>query len=298
LYVHSRLKASADLNSADTILSRLDKEQKELEKASALIDKDVNSLGTDIQRLEAKRANLEQLLARVEEDISALRSRVGTAKGQIENLEKDAIPSIGNEINSLKSQISLLRDEMDTEPSMSLTEDEQTLLNQLKVIQTELDSDIEIHTQSLDEISIERQRLLSLLNDNLIKRKLELQTNSVPESLRSQPMPMPISLAAARSEWQITLDENEQSLEETSQNLKNIQSKLSDARLEDEKLRADITSSKAQLEKLKAADADCRRELETAQENEEKLMTKVCRLSIFTALNSTALYELLDKPHV
>lgn len=274
-----------DLTAAEESLSRLDLEQTELNNATALIDQQITSLMTDLQKLEAKRANMEQLLFRSEEEIASQKARVDGSKCQVENLEKDVIPSVENQIMSCKSQISLLREEMDTEPSMSLTEEEQTLLNQLKRIQTELDSDIEVHIQRLDEVSIERQRLLSLLNDNLIKRKAELQADSIPERLRCQQLPMPVSLVTAQSERQRKLDETELYIQEIAQDLKGIELKLTEARLVHETLRADLIVSKAELEKLKATDSESKRELETAQENDEKLMTKVLHPAVCLILS-------------
>lgn len=266
------------MNSADENLYRLAAEQSEINTATTLIDQQVTGLISEIQTLEAKRVNAEQLLSRLEEDISAQKSRIDTAKLQIENLDKDIIPSVGNEIKSIQSQISLLQEEMETEPSVSLTDEEQTLLNQLKIIQTELDSDIEIHMRTLDEISIERQRLLSLLNDNLLRRKDELQMNLFPGECGQQTS-MPVSLAAAQSEWRVKLDDNERRLRATCEHLEGIQARLQDEKEEEGVLRADIISSKTRLDQLKAADAKCKIELENAQENDEKLMTKVCRPS-------------------
>ena len=275
--------------SAERTLSQLLAEQKELNITLDVTEHELTSLMTDIQRSEAKRSNLEQLVSRSEEEVVAQRARLDGSKMHVEKLEKDVIPSIEHEANSLNSHITLLRDEMDTESSITLTEDESNLLEQLKIIQTELDADIEAQTQSLDEISIERERLLSLLNVNLVRRKAELETNSVPDRLRSQDVSISTSLAVAQLQWQENLDVNGRSLHEASQSLDDIASKLEQAKLVDESLRAELSSSKAKLEKLQVENAEYKKKLETAQENEEKLMTKVSHLIFAGQTSGTGL---------
>ncbi len=134
---------------------------------------------------------------------------------------------------------------MEKEPSIPLTNEQQTLLN---IIQSELDSDIDVHTQSLDEVSVERQRLLSLLNDNLMRRR-----------------------------QRVKLDENERSLHEACELLTTVETKLDEARGEEERLRSDFMSSKAKLKKLKAADDQCKEELDRSAEKVKELVESLDR---------------------
>ena len=59
--------------------------------------------------------------------------------------------------------------------SDTLNKIEKSLLNELKETQTKLGTEFEVHTQALEEISVKRQRLRSLLDYNLLKRKQELE---------------------------------------------------------------------------------------------------------------------------
>ena len=59
--------------------------------------------------------------------------------------------------------------------TFTLNKIEKSLLNELKETQTKLGTEFEVHTQALEEISVNHQRLRRLLDDNLLKRKQELE---------------------------------------------------------------------------------------------------------------------------
>ena len=82
------------------------------------------------------------------------------------------------QIASLGTQIERLEEEVGTELTSTLSEEEQTLLEELKATQTRLDGEIEEHTSVVEEATIKRQRLTSLLEDNLIVRRKELSDSS------------------------------------------------------------------------------------------------------------------------
>ena len=107
--------------------------------------------------------------------ISFKKTRINNSTFQVEKTENDDLPPIQVDINGLQSQIECLETETGTELSDTLNKIEKSLLNELEETQTKLRTEFEVQTQALEEISVKHQRLRRLLDDNLLKRKQELE---------------------------------------------------------------------------------------------------------------------------
>ena len=180
----SRLGARAELKEREEKLNELEEEERDKQRKASTVDQHVSAIMGEIQRLEAKRANLEHVLQRADDDISSLKSRIDVKNKQIEQTENEIIPPLETEIMSLDGQASRLREEMGSELSASLTDEERETLNHLKSQQAELEGDLEKAQSTLEEISVEHQRLQSMLENNLRKRRQELIDESAGESGR------------------------------------------------------------------------------------------------------------------
>ena len=152
-----------------------------------------------------------------------------------------------------------------------LTEEDRDRLGELKALQSTLEQQLEGQTQALEEVSVERQRLESLLSDNLFKRKQELLDDSSSTSWRRKS----VSRRSAQAKRQEDLQQCERELTEATQAIAEIEQKLVDERAIVNRLRSDLIASKGDLEKLRAKDMANSRALEEAQEREERLMNKV-----------------------
>ena len=152
-----------------------------------------------------------------------------------------------------------------------LTEEDRDRLGELKALQSTLEQQLEGQTQALEEVSVERQRLESLLSDNLFKRKQELLDDSSSTSWRRKS----VSRRSAQAKRQEDLQQFERELTEATQAITEIEQKLVDERAIVNRLRSDLIASKGGLEKLRAKDMANSRALEEAQEREERLMNKV-----------------------
>ena len=152
-----------------------------------------------------------------------------------------------------------------------LTEEDRDRLGELKALQSTLEQQLEGQTQALEEVSVERQRLESLLSDNLFKRKQELLDDSSSTSWRRKS----VSRRSAQAKRQEDLQQCERELTEATQAIAEIEQKLVDERAIVNRLRSDLIASKGGLEKLRAKDMANSRALEEAQEREERLMNKV-----------------------
>ena len=274
LYV-SRLNALYDLNEAEETLSRLGREERDMKEKNNEVDQQVSTLMRENQQLEAQKANLEHSLANIDEDVTIQQSRLGSVVKQVKKIENETIPPIEVEITSLGDQMKLLQDEMGTELSETLTEDEKNLLKQLKSVLSELDSDIETQAQVLEKVSVERQRLLSLLEDNLMKRKQELEEEGATSSSRRRSKGGELASKIAQKERKEDLEQLSRELDEAIRNDEEVEERLTEAKKLDEGLYSDLSEAKKQLDDLRAKDVQIMKQLEEARKREERLMNKV-----------------------
>ncbi len=239
------------------------------------VDQQVSVLMRENQQLEAQKANLEHGLANIDEDISVKQNNVDTQTKQIQKLENETIPPIEAEMASLADQMTLLKEEMGTELSDTISDDEKNLLQQLKAVLNELDTEIESQVQVLENVSVERQRLMSLLEDNLMKRKQELEEEGTTSSSRRRSGGDQSASMIAQKERQVDLEQLNRELDEAVRNAVDVEDRLADAKKLDEILYSELCEAKKQLDDLRAQDVLNMKQLEDARKREEKLMNKV-----------------------
>jgi len=264
----------------------LEAEETEMKQHNGQIDQQITTTMSEMQRLQAKKANLEHSLTRMDEDVTAQQSRLESKKKQLGKIENEMIPPVEREIESLSDQAQTLQDEIGTELSETLTSEEKILLNQLKSIQVELETDIESQTQVLEEVSVQRQRLQSLLQDNLLKRKRELEEEGADSAGRRRSIDgeQPAS-RLAQAQRKENLEQLQRELDESIQNAEDVEELLAEAKANDEALRAELLEGKRRLEVVKNKDTEITKLLEDAQKREEKLMNKVCACDLQTSVN-------------
>jgi structural maintenance of chromosome 3 (chondroitin sulfate proteoglycan 6) len=243
---------------------------------NGVIDQQITSVMSEMQRLEAKKANLERSLTFMDEDVISHNSRIESKQKQMEQIVNEVIPPIERDIECLSNQVKSLEDEVGTELCEFLSTDEKNLLLQLKSVHLELEKDIEIQTQVLEEVSVARQRLQSLLEDNLLKRKKELEEEgSEAIDRRRSSEKRQVGSRLAQMQRQEDFEQVKRELAEAIQNAESVEERLSEAKRTDEALRAELMDGKKQLDAFKTKDVEIAKLLEDAQKREEKLMNKV-----------------------
>jgi hypothetical protein len=142
-----------------------------------------------------------------------------------------------------------------------------------------LDEEIEEHTQVLEDATIKRQKLTSLLEDNLIIRRNELTESSEASSGSRRSIGGTAKNASGASQAQLKedLEQKRRDLEEATQTAEDVENQLSEVKAIDEKLRTEVANIKNSFDKLKTQDAAYQKELEGSHESQEKLLNKVCR---------------------
>jgi len=156
------------------------------------------------------------------------------------------------------------------------------LLDDLKASQTRLDSEIEEHTNVLEEATIKKQKLSSLLEDNLIMRRNELTESSSRNSRRSSTGGGNAGVSQAQMKEE--LEQKRRDLEEATQTAEDVEKQLAEVKTIDKNLRAEIVSIKDNFDKLKTQDAKYQKELEGSHESQEKLLNKVRSLLLGISL--------------
>ena len=283
--IPSRLFAHLEVTKSEETMKKFETEHHEMKQKNDACDQYVSNLMGEMQRMEAKKANLDSILKRCEDDISSKKTRINKSTLQVEKTENDDLPPIQVDINGLQNQIECLEAETGTELSDTLNKIEKSLLNELKETQTKLGTEFEVQTQALEEISVKHQRLRSLLDDNLLKRKQELEKEIAGSSSRhgQRPGDALSTLLMAQEDLKLCLRE----LEESNLLVKEVENKFSGAKEISNNLQSELILSKNELDKLIASDAENKKELLKAQETEEKLMNKVC---IFSFIILTKFY--------
>ena len=277
----SRLRAHYTLKEAEENLRKLEKEHRDMKEKSTAVDQQVSSVMGEVQRLEAKHANLDHMMGRIEDDAKKLAKTRERHEKQVAQIEED-IPDMETQIASLGTQVERLEEEVGTELTTTLTDDEQTLLDDLKASQTRLDSEIEEHTNVLEEATIKKQKLSSLLEDNLIVRRNELTESSSRNSRRSSTGGGNAGVSQAQMKEE--LEQKRRDLEEATQTAEDVEKQLAEVKTIDKNLRAEIVSIKDNFDKLKTQDAKYQKELEGSHESQEKLLNKVRSLLLGISL--------------
>lgn len=268
----SRLRAHFTLKKAEESLQSLEKALAQKKQESTAVDQQVSNVMGEVQRLEAKHANLDHMMGRIEDDVKKLQKSTQRRNKQAKQIEED-VPPMETQIASLGSQIEHLEEEMGTDLTSTLTEEEQVLLEELKATQTRLDEEIEQHTRVLEEATIKRQKLTSLLEDNLTVRRDELTENNGRSRRSSAGGNKNNSISQAQMKEE--LEQKQRELEEATQTAEDMEKQLMEVKTIDEKLRTEIVNIKNNFDKLKTQDATYQKELEESHENQEKLLNKV-----------------------
>ena len=274
----SRLRAHYTLQRTEDNLRKLENAYHEKKEESTAVDQQVSDVMGEVQRLEAKHANLDHLIGRIEDDLRKLTNARERHEKLVKQIAEEDIPPIESQIASLTTQVECLEEEVGTELTSKLSDQEQSQLDELKVTQTRLDDEIEKCHNMLEEATIKRQKLTCLLEDNLIIRRNEL-TESSSRSIRSRDANSDNSGGVSQAQMKEDLEHKRRELEEATQTAEEVERQLAKVKKIDEKLRTEIRELKNHFDKLKTEDAAYQKELEECHDSQEKLLNKVSVLS-------------------
>jgi structural maintenance of chromosome 3 (chondroitin sulfate proteoglycan 6) len=281
----SRLKAFAQQQAAKERYAQVESEYKALDQQATQSEQEATNLGQAVQHLQHKQSELTNAVRSLEQAIEQAKSQVQHSTSQATKLESLQIPPLQEEVMAIEAEVARLRDELGTELTVSFSEEDRTQLNRLKQTIATVRQDIQVQTDQFDQVSMEREKLKSLLKDNLLKRKKELLqagrgSKEDDDEDDSDPGDRPVpATAATTAQWLEVQTQELQALQEQRNEvegtLEELEERLDNARQLEENTKADLLAAKNELESLRNEDLKTRKELDAANETEEKLMGKV-----------------------
>ena len=270
----SRLRAYSHLKLAQREFSKAEADFSDVNRKAQSIDQSATNLVGDLQRLEAKHGDLNHMLAEIEAETSRLRARTEAKKKSIEKFEKNTIPSLEHDLASLESEIERLEEEKGTDLTSTLSEEERCSLARLKTVQVELASEIDAQNEIVGKLSVERQRLDSLLNDNLLRRRQELLQEGMDDVSNRRTSRGATTSVAVQAQRLEDLEQRQRELDDSIRVADDIEARLVEVRKIDIELNNQVLQHSNKIEQLKTEDVDITRRLRDADEKSDRLMNK------------------------
>ncbi|GMI01375.1 hypothetical protein TrLO_g1143 [Triparma laevis f. longispina] len=265
----SRLAAFDAVQKSKASLDKLEKDHKDLSQKAANVDQTITNLMTDMQKMEAKKANLQHVLEQTAKENAARRNRTETRQIQAEQ-QAEALPPMRSAAESLQLQIKRLEEEMGTKLSTTLTADERTTLNDLNATQKTLAEEIEKLSTNLDTAADARDKLQSLVRDNLTRRRMELQDSLAPAAVSTSST----TLGSEISERKERLENRLQDLTVAERAAEASEVRVSEAKAAANEAKEALNKFKTQLDELKGKELKGIQGLEEAAEVAERLLNK------------------------
>jgi structural maintenance of chromosome 3 (chondroitin sulfate proteoglycan 6) len=263
----SRLRAHAQWQQAQRTLQQVERDSRDATRKAQQVDQAVTNIMSEVQRLEAKQADMQRLVRDMEQNVQKLEERLEQHQRQMTKVEKTNVPALEVEIAIVRGDIQRVQQELGTELVSDLTEEERANLQRLKKVYNDLGAHIESQTERVAELSVERQKLQSLLEDNLLLRQKEL----------TQVEPTTTGTSVARQE---ELEDKQRELDAAMRLQEEVEAKLQEARRVDDEVRGEMVASKNEVERLKSLDMKNAKALEEAQDLTERLLNKVREIEV------------------
>jgi len=263
----SRLKAFGEQSEAETAYRKAVEEHRTMDAQAKQAEQQVANVSEEISRFQHKQTQLSRMIQNLESGLSQKQSQIQHYQKQSDRLESQIIPGLEQNLEAFEFDIARLREEIGTELTSSLSEEERASLNELKHLQTSLTTKIADQRDAVEELRAERNRLESALENNLYKRRNEL-TQVDGGSIGT----LTSDLVQEQAERQ--LEERRLASREAIRDADDLESKLEEIRLTEEDLKSELIQAKNELERLKTVDNQNTRDLDDAQRRAEKLMGK------------------------
>jgi len=272
----SRLKAYAEQQKAEDAYHRTVEEHRRVDAEAKQAEQDVANVSEEISRFQHKQTQMSRMIQNEEGGLSQSQSQIGQYNKQADRLESHVIPSIEQNLEAFRFDVARLREEIGTELTSSLSEEERASLIEFKQVHVELKEKIADQRDAVEELHAERNRLESVLENNLYKRRTELtQINNLDANEGTGSIgggTMTNALLQEQAERQ--LDARRLESREAIRDADELEAKLEEIREAEEELKTELIAAKNELERLKTVDNKNTRDLDDAQRRAETLMGK------------------------
>lgn len=272
----SRLKAYAEKQEAEHAYAQAVEDHRRVDAEAKQAEQEVANVSEEISRFQHKQTQLSRMIQNQEGGMSQSQSQIGRYSKQADRLESQIIPGLEQNLEAFRFDIARLTEEIGTELTSSLSEEERASLNNFKHVQAELKAAISDQRDTVEELRAERNRLESVLENNLYKRRTELtQVNTIDANEGAGSMgggSMTNTLLQEQAERQ--LEERRLESRQADRDADELEAKLREIRETEEDLKTELIAAKNELERLKTVDNKNTRDLDDAQRRAETLMGK------------------------
>lgn len=267
----SRLRAHEAERRAEKEHRKMSEAFQEADSESKKTEQEVTRASQQVNRMKHELTQLSRAVQGLEGEVSTSESQLTSSKKQIERIENHVLPPAEREIASIKGNIQRLEDEIGTDLSSSLSTSDRAAISSLNEEMEDLQGKLAQQTDRVDELRVNRRQIESLLEDNLLKRRQELlEVNH--EGARGT---VKTSRQDLQDERVRELEDLNQSLQQATADLNNVDSQLEELRGIEAKIKEELRLAKNEMDRLKSQDVKNLRLLDEASEQSEKLMSKV-----------------------
>ncbi|KAL3919423.1 MAG: hypothetical protein SGILL_003759, partial [Bacillariaceae sp.] len=266
----SRLKAFNDKLKAEKDHRATADECRRADANADKADREVRKIVEEINKLQHKESQISLMIQTLDSDQTQTQTQIGQNKKQADRLESQIVPVLEQEIKSFDFDIARLEEEIGTELTQTLSDEDRAMLARLTQEKEDLDEKISTQQETVDEIRSERNRLESHLENNLYKRRSELaQGGNEADALTGSTSSKLLHDQKIRQ-----LEERRLELREATRELEDLENKLQEIRKTEEDLKNEVVEGKNDMEKLRNLDIKYARNLEESKRKGESLLGK------------------------
>jgi len=272
----SRLKAYSEQQKAENAYHKVVEEHRRMDADAKQAEQDVANVSEEISRFQHKQTQMSRMIQSQEGGLSQSQSQIGQYIKQADRLESQIIPGLEQNLEAFRCDIARLSEEIGTKLTSSLSEEERASLVEFKQVQVELKEKIVNQRDAVEEFRVERNRLESILENNLFKRRTELtQVNNIDANEGAGSMGGgTVTNALLQEQAERHLEERRLESREAIRDADELEAKLEEIREAEEELKTELIAAKNELERLKTADNKNTRDLDDSQRRAETLMGK------------------------
>ena len=265
----SRLRVFAKAKMAEQEFKKSDSEWRQAYEAANQADQDVTGASDHLAQLEHKQKQLTSMVNSMEKQTAQKENQISSSVKQADRIEKKGLPTLEREIDALSADMARLEEEVGTDLTVTLSDEERARLSELKDTAKSLEAKINDQSETVDEMHMEREKVHSLLEENLLKRETELT------QVYSEDGGVATTAKLRQDQRTRDLEERRQQLKQAVKDLGEIEASIEKERKAAEDIKADLLAAKNNLEKLKEKDMKTSKLLEESQAKADKFMSKV-----------------------
>lgn len=171
----ARLGAVERIRTLRRDLKGLDKDYKDMQQKGNEVDQAVTALLGEVQKLEAKRVSKRNVMTQTNKELGLVKRAMATTAEQVQEKE-ELLEQVRREGHQESRKADMLEAEIGTPLTATLSDANQRTLHELNTsIIPALNARLKSEFDALELAANARTRLVSLLNNNLLKRREEVR---------------------------------------------------------------------------------------------------------------------------